>query len=223
MPAGIQILNSSGTIQIDENYRNLMLRYSGSRSNTNTFTLNNLNLPLVAFRSTAGVNAVYGGSLGNGSGFFGQLNTGSTNYYIFDILPSIPSSSNYGLVIYNASGQPVFDALGKPMRFISHHRYTTASEWEGATINTPSGRTCAVIFGGTGVLYEDTYTGSTGAEGSERFRKISRVGATTSSTQITLGRMTTQSEYYIDPEGGRVDTIWERPHVDVTVVDVTGY
>jgi hypothetical protein len=126
MPAGLQIFNTSGTIQIDENYQNYMLLAKGTV--TSGSLLDDAGLPIngvqVFTSSVTEFVAVRGSDrvalhsiLPSGAGLryvFAAPFGSSVTYYRYAL--GVNSAQPYGLQVFNAAGALVFDAMCPSMR-----------------------------------------------------------------------------------------------------------
>ena len=139
MPAGLQVFNDSGIVQIDGTYSNLQLTAKGTAStsmqNLSYFTQANgtfrYNTPYttVSFTGNTPVFAVSGDSTVSvvstsvsGSvwtvGIITPNGPASFEWYVFDEASS--SGGNYGLQVFNDSGVLVFDSSNKYFRQIGY-------------------------------------------------------------------------------------------------------
>lgn len=120
--AGLQVLNADGqTVTIDSTFRNLALRTKGIATTSIStgfasyadFTASGLTMPIIATKTTFG-SAANVANLGNGNFSFRVYAGNSVGtqvpYYIFDV-PQ-PSSSHYGLEVFDGTGNLTFDAIG---------------------------------------------------------------------------------------------------------------
>lgn len=214
MPTGLQVINDYGTVQIDENYRNLFLRTSGTGGVPSAS--GSMTSPLLAMQS-AGLSCGFG--LTDGNGIVYQTNSaGSFKWWIWDVIAN--SSGNYGFQVFNASGQMVFDALQKPMRIVGHHLFTAETQWSNQSFTYPAGREYAVIIGTQPVWYIRSREGSS-REGYE-IRKWTREGAAkVNGNVITLGWITRSDETFIDDNPTQIKS--KRENMHIIVVDVTNY
>jgi hypothetical protein len=126
MSAGFQSWNTSGTVQIDENYTSMTLVTSP------TITINTTD----TYFDIASANPVV--FLGNTSGAFirmtGRVNLGGSVWrytfianvavnvrlYCFD--QAAPSPSRYGMQVFNGAGQLVFDSNSPFLRLSAIHQ-----------------------------------------------------------------------------------------------------
>lgn len=154
MPEGIQVINDSGILQIDSTYRNLCLKTAGVAVTSTLSTeipasyidvsISNSVAPLLGFTATTeGVTCTVISVVGSTVVFriFSQGAVGtSIPYYVFDVPDG--TGSNFGMQVYNASGQLCFDAAKKYMRildFYHHIPYPTT------VTNTYPGKSIALI------------------------------------------------------------------------------
>jgi hypothetical protein len=149
MPSGLQVINSNGYVQVDENFRNLVFKEKGTFSGSPyTFSRSGLITPLLAFRSTGatGVGLDYISRSG-GTHTWHALDPGfNGDWWLFDAPTDL--GSNFGMQVFTAVGALAFDSnrlYMKPtdMAPITYGNHTTASDPLG--INEPSG-THAWVF-----------------------------------------------------------------------------
>lgn len=120
MPAGLQIFNDFGTVQIDENWKNYGFRQivpvylETGGVDYYSLTLTGLSV-LVAVRTTS-MHVIPMGSLVSGTTwtfdfrYAGEFSGGAAEtvyFYVFDV-PYWQSYSNLGMEVFNASGERVF-------------------------------------------------------------------------------------------------------------------
>lgn len=170
MPAGLQIFNTSGTIQIDETYQNYMLDLKSSIAAYNItsesifgveiITASVSDLVAVRCDSRIGLHAIYA----SGSGLryvFAVEGSPGTNVIFYRFRLGIGSGSNYGLQVFNGSGQLVFDALQPSCRIHTVLNNPNYENYFGNQVYDTS-KTFAIAFGawaGTlGIDIEDTGT-----------------------------------------------------------------
>lgn len=151
MPAGLEIINTAGTVLVDENYVNLAMRSKGSGStsgssglNRLTVALDGLQTPMIAYAcATRHVGHNWFASDMSSTTFQGDLSiTATVNYYIFD--QPVASGANHGMQIYNAAGVLVFDALNKYARVVDIFGGAALANWTPSR-SYPAGRTYAVV------------------------------------------------------------------------------
>lgn len=215
MAAGLTVYNTAGTIQIDENYRNMMVANSGTNG---TPTATNISWPLCAIRSTSLVLAynltntstasytVWGG----GAGY---------NWYVFDL--RVTPSTNVGLQVFNGSGELIFDSGQKPMRIVDYFVFNNESEWNGVSRTYPAGRTYAVIIG----KYATKFTSETlnrDSCGWEIQQNGYYSGASVNNNIINFGWIKTHDEL-LTCEFKPIDYNRVNGRLEVIVVDVTNY
>jgi hypothetical protein len=158
MPVGLQVYGSHGVLQIDENYKNLVVVASGSKVTGDwTFaggsyyvqiTVTNFVTPLIAFKSDEDVGLGYSSISGSNWTFtFLTNNPAAMSYWVFDQSPSA-SPGNVGLEVYNNSGERVYHSEQKPMRVAGVGPGTYAS-----------GRTYAAIRGDAGMSWTTVPSG----------------------------------------------------------------
>lgn len=213
MPAGLQIFGSHGVIQIDETHKNFVVVQQGSKvsgdwsfSGGSYFTsvvVTNAVAPLVAYKSDAVVAFVHTSISGSTWTFGFRSDTpDAMSFWVFDEAPA-SSPDNFGLEIYNASGQRVFHSSQKPMKVV------------GTTTGTyASGRTYAVMV--TTASYHQSSVPS-GLPFPEEWQGYdSATGYNVNANLISEGSVTLFNGYTIN-EGGNYDD----PAPSPIVVDVT--
>lgn len=215
MAAGLTVYNSANTIQIDENYRNLMVLNSGWNG---TPTASGISWPLCAIRSTSlalaytltSTSSVSYTVVGGGSGY---------NWYVFD-LANTPVSS-VGLHVYNASGQLVYDSGRNPMRIVDYLVFNSEAEFNGATRTYPAGRTYAVIIG----KYASKFISQSlnrDACGWEIQQDWYYSGARVNNNVVTFGWIQVRSDL-LECEPDTQDYTRLSPRMEAIVVDVTNF
>ncbi len=160
MPAGIEIRNDGGFLQIDQDYRNSMLlsKWSGTTYESGDFwalsgdrfqeiQVNfNSQLPLLGVSCAyqiALIDMVHNPSspFPNYMRFFINNPTPvPVTFYAFG--PQVASGGNYGLQVFNAAGTVAFDALNLPLR-VAGQIITPA---DGGVYTYPAGRTYAIMI-----------------------------------------------------------------------------
>lgn len=130
MATGIQIINDWGTLQIDETYRNLFLRTKGTGG-----SIPATGADLVALQSSSYDGADNGGA---------DSVPSTTKWWIFNLLGTA-GAGTYGLKIWDASGNLVFDCFQQPMRIVDF--ITVAGGAAAGSKSYPSGKQYAVIRG----------------------------------------------------------------------------
>lgn len=143
MSAGLQIWNDHGSVQIDQNYFNMVLITNGYAGTAYTqvapddgvngtgytwmTSISYTGSNPVIFIDTKGYNCAHYRTRQNGNTFTFYIATfdgngnsvqGTIAYYIYDIVPNIQATSR-GLTVWNASGQVVFNSDYEPMRLIN--------------------------------------------------------------------------------------------------------
>lgn len=148
MPAGIEVRNDAGVLQIDETYINFTLVSQGTAT-TSTFyytgggspgasvyyadvTVTGRTSPMLAIRSSAAV-YIERISISGGSWTWRVLAASgvSFDWFCFDLTPA-GSLDTFGLEVFNASGVRVFHSSQKPMRIAGEYGY----DGDGFTIDS---------------------------------------------------------------------------------------
>jgi hypothetical protein len=122
MTVGLQVINDSGIIQIDEFYRNFVFieKFTFATTGDHTFTTSaNRTAPIPVLYSTnaspvptAGICVLQ--STKNADSSWTIRVNGAGEVYIFDVLPA-ESLHGFGLQVFNSAGQVVFDSSTKPL------------------------------------------------------------------------------------------------------------
>lgn len=142
MAFGAKIINDTGSIQIDQDYKNLAMVAKGNIVTTNTIgggyswvdlTITGIN-PILALRCTtrschyyyitnSGSNWTYRIFINNST-----AGVDTITYYVFDEPPT-PVMSGFGMIIFNSASQPCFDNRHKYLRVTAmiEHPHTEAS------------------------------------------------------------------------------------------------
>ena len=156
MPAGLQVYGDHGVLQIDELYRNMALRASGTFNNNDTVVFANAVMPILAVRTTHSDGALQIGKTMSGStatfGFKNPVVNG--NWWIFDVPAQV---ANVGFQVFDAAGALVFDTDNDYMRMIGGPHIIDDSPTDNYT--EPSGKTHAWIQVDSG-LYEQWVGGT---------------------------------------------------------------
>jgi len=136
MPVGFEAINTSNVVQIDENYRNMVLLKSGQFTANDTTTAQDLwwiNNQDVWTKTTANaiiaIRCPYPGVVMGPGSYRSGLKvcnflypTGDSvtiQYYIFDLVP--PTNSDHvGMQIFDASGNLIYSAYDYPLRVIGY-------------------------------------------------------------------------------------------------------
>ena len=200
MPAGFQIIGSSGNVQIDGNYVNLGLIAKGT-----------VTIPAAGSISTSAVNAsaitpqivvtgstpilciapkIVRANIGrvqqSGSTFSytiigGASSAGETfNWYLFDQM-SLTTQGTSGLQVFNASGQIVFNSNANPMRIaaVGQVPNVSLSGNPSTSINAPTAGTYAACLTQSRMYYQ--------ALGAGNFGQLYGDGVTITSSGSTIG------------------------------------
>ena len=140
MSYGLQIVNESGYVQIDENYANYSLVASGYGT-TGTVVMAGMDLTdcLVFIRIPTNVWATTDGGIDSGDRFVIATTRGSSNfpfeYRVYKYVMALPATTGYTLQVYRGDGSLCFDGNRAQTRVISVSNYPVGS---GAVITIPS-------------------------------------------------------------------------------------
>lgn len=215
--AGIQILNTFGTIMIDENYKNLAVRQSGSVSKTGRSTTElvpityPIDAPIVAISPAqfayvssllpSGQSFRYGGGISRPT---------SIDYYVFDT--PVIQPGNFGLQVYNALGQLTFDSGMKYARVVDIFGGSTEASWAG-TRTYEAGRKYSVAQLASGLIRESERVGSTYTNTWRR--SMARIVGNVLTTSLVLANRREGDASPVTPVNETGATF--------AVIDVTGY
>lgn len=156
MPAGLQVFNDTGIVQIDQDWLNFALVEKGSVSLDTSlgggwgnayygeFTRSGLINPVVAFRANGDqavsiLNSVVSGA--NRTFRFVGLGGETVTWYLFDSVDVTGVTDNYGLEVFRADGARAFHSSVPCMR--------VAGQATGASLSLPAGRDYAVVQSAT--------------------------------------------------------------------------
>lgn len=162
MAYGFRVFNSSGFIQVDENFATYAVYQSGSVSvgagGVVDVPLSDLGTtPLIFLRVNHSSNGI--AMAGYASSTFRlwgpSVNAGATTVDWYTVVPTnyVSASGNYGLRVFNASGVPVFDSRRSypRIRQVIQTGATSASEQFFGVVGMPSGGKpyyCGNLVGG---------------------------------------------------------------------------
>lgn len=134
MAAGLLVINTHGTVLIDDTYSNLAVRNRGTlpaQSGYRNVSLTNPAQPIIAVGSTNYAIAAW--IYGNQSAIWSEGGA-DVDWYSFD---TPTSSGSFGLQVFTSSGQLTFDSSRQYARVVDVFSGVT-------TKNYPAGRTYAV-------------------------------------------------------------------------------
>lgn len=171
MPAGLTIYNDSGTVQVDESYRNVALKEKRAVALSHSIGAVYTNIVVT------GVNALVAMQSANYAPFlvettfdgvdwtyrwgFQYLGAGAptsdTAYaYIFDVVD--PNPDNFGMEVYDASGNLVFHSSAKCLKIVAVAGHSSGYTGTSGRVYVPLILTASIrsiLFGMT-FLYETT-------------------------------------------------------------------
>lgn len=227
MATGIEIYNSSGILQVDNSTFNISLLSSGSlqfptgggggNAPTANIVVNGATAPVLCLRSddSAGPVAVsqatiVAGGTATYTVAFPVGAIGTLYWYVFDV-PS-PSSENFGLQLFDASGAKVFDSARRPMVIaavadIPDLRAATKF----ITLSAPAGRYAACLSAPRVALQQDS-ANTLGLFREGVVTLQNGAGFTTEMLRVQSAVSAGQGIRYINPIGGKL-----------LMIDVSGY
>jgi hypothetical protein len=128
MPAGLQVWNANDFLQIDETYRNLVLRQKGTVPDGGSgVSFANGVTPVCCIAPTIGPSGKAAAL--NGMSIVGSTYTwnvsAQADYWVFDV-PPVPPAHGAGLQVKDASGNLVYDSDYAPMRVFKVYTHTPA-------------------------------------------------------------------------------------------------
>lgn len=207
MTAGIRIFSDLGTIQIDQDYRNLFVRAMGTGGAPPIQASD-----LLALQPTA---------ISPGTCRPGDPVASSTKWWLFAVLTGT-ATARFGLQIRDAAGNRVFDTSQQPLRIVD---VITVANWSAGSKVYPAGRQYAVV---TGSFAWKTLKESTTSGAGRLFTNTTtfyRMGLRVSGTTVFWDWFT----WYVDGPWvgedqsiGNSMTYSDTPGI-MLVVDVTGY
>lgn len=182
MAAGLQVFNDAGVLQIDQDYRNYQLRSKGTGTcstswNTGgvqkwrtTVTVTSATAPIVFIRPNSTAFICQWGASVSGSTwafeFYSTTQNAAFDWYAFDVTVS-GTLPNFGLEVFNASGQRVFHSSIPPLKVVNVRAAGSGN------LTIPSGRTYAALQTTSGFFYTDTLV----PPGPDTYRYFSRCRA----------------------------------------------
>lgn len=227
MPVGLQVINNNNKIQIDENYKNLVLRGKGSSvastAHYKGFRVDvvlTANTPMLAWKVSGTAKAAILNVKKSGNQYtyrFWATAQVTIQWYLFDVASEV-AATNYGFEVFNSVGERVYSSNQRPLRVVDvvNQRldYTQSPD---RTISVPTGKNYAVIQGPLCFdhqIYE--IWGGGLAESIETFDLFS-AGFTINQIQFSLSNMIDKLysySYYFSAYQGQIMYI---------IVDVTNY
>lgn len=116
MSYGFFVQNDAGRVQVDENYRNLLLVASGQLSGAGTITFPEQTTcaPLVMIRHTADGKHAAIFTLTSTSAYI--WTDGITDWAVYGLDSPVLDASDYGLEVFDSSGALTFTTRAEPLR-----------------------------------------------------------------------------------------------------------
>lgn len=235
MPAGLEIINTSGSVLIDENYANLAVSASGtltfSSDGTQNISLpyyaNGLRNPIIALRVTGSGGAGVRNTTRNNVAMtataviYGKAGA-NVSWWSFD-MPQVVSSS--GLQIYNSAGILVFDSGNKYARVVDYWMPANNSAWKNAVKTYANGRTMAVAYCSPW-WYKSALQSTSGCGGSQTKYRLQYEGMMSRVTTLDNSFTFTREIYRDEGSFGECTANDPRSRTGqpvIAFVDVTGY
>lgn len=178
MPAGLQVFNDSGTIQVDQDYISFSMSAKGTLSMARDpdlhpqfmaigqVTVAGAN-PIIAFLPPTGgligVNLLSRRQVGNQFTFYFRAKTGGSfnlDYWIFDSAGyGVGGGQNFGLQIFKADGTIAFDSGTKPIRIAGVIDLVATNSAASGSVAIPAGKTYAIVQGSFALGFTQTFDG----------------------------------------------------------------
>lgn len=241
MAAGLQVFNNSNTIQIDSLYKNYRLlshgfvtiTYANDDMNPNTayvegiVTVSGAQNPMIALSVNVNIRSWREQLSADTFRFRFSVDGLSTiprpfnaEYYVYDAPPPTPTNPGFGLQVYNASGQVVYDSGFGYMRVLGVINQSATFPLIGAGVEQSfvySGYKVAVVTcqQAIKILNTDVSVGGSGetVPGFEFYSLTPRVSS--GSTVVTLDRL-------VNSQIGSAVAMVTRPQSYLLVIDVSG-
>lgn len=221
MPVGFSAINSSNTVQVDQDFSNLMLRTKGtftfSSTSTrvaklHTLTIANAITPVIFIGATSAPVSILR-SYKSGSNWIFELGCSSAisvTYYIFDKISA--TSSTKGIQVFGSDGSLIFDSESKYQKIRYVNQLPTGAP--NKTYTLPSGPTYAAALGYTRFSFVE-WTGPDGVQWTLAIVEAVRVTATSV--------IVTDIDYQEIPDDFyNYSSAWSAPS-QLMIIDVTGY
>jgi len=140
MPAGFQAWGDGNFVQVDENYRNMMLTRAGYY--TGEFSVYAAQTSIIAYRPTDGATVKMEYQRWSGSTREHRMSTNGGCYvYIFDF--AAPQAGGAGIEVFDGTGNLVFSSNNDYMKVVA--QFDTTAAYNGVSVpDTNWGRNCAV-------------------------------------------------------------------------------
>lgn len=212
MAYGIQFINTSGSVQVDQDYRNYTLIAKTTYTSGGTITLPaSLSNIVIALRCSGETWIRNYNSTNNTIGVFG----GSGGFTLYYFAPTVATTtSGYGIAVFNASSQICFSSSEKYMKVVAVTKVSDILSTSTANnIFTYSGLTTGTYAGVLGTLRSRVLSGFDPVRGNNlNFFSDSLVITTTGATvsykirSVTPGSSWTSTDDY-NPTGGLLTMI----------------
>lgn len=204
MPVGFEVYNSDGSIQFDTSYITLVYAGKGTHNTaTNTSpspigSRSRLDVPvgtakIVAFRpKDENVFVfIYRTVVSGGTKQFHLMcndDNADIDWWAFDVPASPPS--NYGLQLFNASGNLTYHSFAYPMKVVGVINDPVSAELaaDATLLTPPSGRTWALVQGSPAGVVGDVRAGPTSFRWEARWAAVYRSGNSIGVQQRLLDR-----------------------------------
>jgi hypothetical protein len=241
MEAGLQVFNTSNIIQVDALYKNYRLlshgfvtiTYANSDMNPNTayvegiVTVSGAQNPMIALSVNVNIRSWREQVSADTFRFRFTVDALGTTprpfdaeYYVYDAPPPAPTSTGFGLQVYNPSGQVVYDSVFGYMRVLGVIAQNATFPYIGAGVETSfvySGYKVAVVAcqQAIKILNTDISVGGGGetVPGFEFYSLTPRVS--NGNTVVTLDRL-------VNSQVGSAVAMVTRPQSYLLVIDVSG-
>ena len=212
MAAGLKIYNTSGTILIDDTYRNLAVSSSGTTSADGNGNIDLGAQPaeaMIAVRATSAVTCVGNRYLKTAAGT-------SVQWWVFSHPTAVGTA---GLKLWTSAGALTFDSSRQYGRVVADHTQTMSSN-VATTYSAayPSGRTYAAVIRLPGTRFVAIAQDPGSPDPGDWYGRVHHVGAAWSGTTLTLQWVQVLQAFYVTQP-----TEYSDLAAAVLVVEVTGY
>lgn len=233
MPAGFEVINDSGSYQVDQNYSNLIMRAKGTattsgydgRCSRASVVVNNGVCPLIAVQGSGYVGldrVTRSGSQYTFILYTAGGNGTSINYFVFDDYAH--SSDRFGIEIFNAAEETVFHSSDKQLRVADVITSNYYGMNNGYSVTLAAGRQYAVCFSafcGITIFDRIPFSGMTFQE----TQSVNALGSRVASNVVTFGNILIYSsvQYVQSPALFPINITHVYEGSGILILDVTDF